>query len=201
MDAIGKVTLLAETEISSLLKPADVVWLWVWFCRQPQLFNGLSWDEVIMDIVINKYMQWCPLHPHLWVEEALFLFRIYWFFSLNCCVRDSGSGVYVDDVSIFNILLIRFSIRVRLHGFDLDDQWLFRVTFIGVVPVDFVEVTLFPMSFFIFPLPFFSYVLYYFSGGYLLGSSLSFFGCWRFWDLSSHLFWWLKFFSILTTYR
>jgi hypothetical protein len=27
MDAIGQVTLLAETEISSLVKPADVVWL------------------------------------------------------------------------------------------------------------------------------------------------------------------------------
>jgi hypothetical protein len=27
MDAIGQVTLLADTEISSLVKPVDVVWL------------------------------------------------------------------------------------------------------------------------------------------------------------------------------
>jgi hypothetical protein len=32
MDAIGQVTLLADTKISSLVKPPDVVWLRVWCC-------------------------------------------------------------------------------------------------------------------------------------------------------------------------
>jgi hypothetical protein len=30
MDAIGQATLLDDTEISSLVKPPDVVWMWVW---------------------------------------------------------------------------------------------------------------------------------------------------------------------------
>jgi len=59
----------------------------------------------------------------------------------------------------------------------------------------------FPVSFFIFPLPFLSCVLYCLSRDYLLRSYLSFFGCCRLGHLNSHLFWWLKFFSILTTYR
>jgi hypothetical protein len=42
LDAIGQATLLADMKISSLVKPPDVVWLWVWCCRQPQLFDGLS---------------------------------------------------------------------------------------------------------------------------------------------------------------
>jgi hypothetical protein len=32
MDGIGQETLLDDTEISSLEKTPDVVWLWVWFC-------------------------------------------------------------------------------------------------------------------------------------------------------------------------
>jgi hypothetical protein len=32
MDAIEQVTLLADTKISSLVKPPDVVWLRVWCC-------------------------------------------------------------------------------------------------------------------------------------------------------------------------
>jgi hypothetical protein len=30
MDSIGHATLLADIEISSMVKPPDVVWLWVW---------------------------------------------------------------------------------------------------------------------------------------------------------------------------
>jgi hypothetical protein len=32
LDAIGQATLLADMEISSMVKPPDVVWLWVWCC-------------------------------------------------------------------------------------------------------------------------------------------------------------------------
>ena len=59
----------------------------------------------------------------------------------------------------------------------------------------------FPVSFFVFPWPFFSCVLDWFSGNYLLGLSLSYFGCCRFVDLNSCLFWCLNFCSILTSYR
>ena len=103
MDAIGQATLLADTMISSLVKPPDVIWLQVWCCRQPQLFDELIRDKVLLDAVINNEMQWGPLHPHLWMEEALPLFRISWFLWLNCCDHDSRSGVCDDDMSIFNI--------------------------------------------------------------------------------------------------
>lgn len=151
LDAIGQVALLADTKISSLVKPPDVVWLHVWCCRQPQL-EGLSWDEVLLAVVINNEMQWCPLHPHLWMDEALPLFKIYWFFWLNCCDRESGSGVCVDDLTIFNNFWIGFRIRVRLRVFDLDHQLMFRVTFISVVPGKFLEVT--PLPSVIIHLPF-----------------------------------------------
>jgi len=144
MDAIEKATLLANVKISSLVKPLDVVWLWVWCCWQPQLFDDLSWDDILLVVVINNEMKLGPLHPYLWMEEAFPLFGIYWFFYLNCCGCDSNSGFYVDDLSIFNILWIVLWIRVRLHVFDLGHQWLFRATFIGVVPGDFVEVTPLP---------------------------------------------------------
>jgi hypothetical protein len=42
MDTIGQATLLDDIEISSLVKPPNVVWLWVWYCQQPQMFDGLS---------------------------------------------------------------------------------------------------------------------------------------------------------------
>jgi hypothetical protein len=42
MDSIGQVTLLANVKILSLVKPTHVVWLRVWFCRQPQQFDDLS---------------------------------------------------------------------------------------------------------------------------------------------------------------
>ena len=42
MDAIGHVAVLDDTKISSLVKPLDVVWLQVWCCRQPQIFEKLS---------------------------------------------------------------------------------------------------------------------------------------------------------------
>jgi len=108
MDCIGHVTLLADTMISSLLKPPDVVWLRVWCCRQPQLFGDLNWDEVLLAIVINNEMQQGPFHPHLSMEEVLPLFRIYWFFWLNYCGCDSCNGVSIDDLSSFNIFWIRF---------------------------------------------------------------------------------------------
>jgi hypothetical protein len=41
LDVIGQTTLLSDIEISSLVKPPDVVWL-VWCFRQPQLFEDLS---------------------------------------------------------------------------------------------------------------------------------------------------------------
>jgi hypothetical protein len=56
----------------------------------------------------------------------------------------------------------------------------------------------FPVSFFIFPLPFLSCVLDWLSRGCWLGSSLPCFGCCRFADPNSHLFWCLNFCSILT---
>jgi hypothetical protein len=34
LDSIGQATLLVDTEISTLDEPLDVVWLWVWHCRQ-----------------------------------------------------------------------------------------------------------------------------------------------------------------------
>jgi hypothetical protein len=42
LDAIGQATLLADTKILSLVKPPNVVWLRVWCCQQPQLFENLS---------------------------------------------------------------------------------------------------------------------------------------------------------------
>ena len=42
LDAIGQAALLADMEISSLVKPYDVEWLRVCCCQQPQLFDGLS---------------------------------------------------------------------------------------------------------------------------------------------------------------
>jgi hypothetical protein len=42
MDSIGKVTLLANMNISSLVKLLYVVWLQVWCCQQPQIFDDLS---------------------------------------------------------------------------------------------------------------------------------------------------------------
>ena len=105
MDSIGHGTLLAYTEILSVVKPPDVVWLWVCCFRQTHLFDRLSWDEVLLPVIINNEMEQGPLHPHLWMEDALPLFRIYWFFWLNCCGRDSRNGVCIDHPSVFNILL------------------------------------------------------------------------------------------------
>jgi hypothetical protein len=42
MDGIGQATLLADTEISSLVKQPDVVLLRVWCCLQSKLFNNLN---------------------------------------------------------------------------------------------------------------------------------------------------------------
>jgi hypothetical protein len=42
MDAIGQATLLDDKKISSLVKPPNVVWMQVWCCRQPLLFDDLS---------------------------------------------------------------------------------------------------------------------------------------------------------------
>jgi hypothetical protein len=42
MDAIGHATLLANVKISFVVKPLDVVWLWVWCCQKPQMFDELS---------------------------------------------------------------------------------------------------------------------------------------------------------------
>ena len=42
LDAIEQATLLADTKISSLVNPLDVVWLQVWCFRQPQLYNDLN---------------------------------------------------------------------------------------------------------------------------------------------------------------
>jgi len=86
-------------------------------------------------------MQWCPLHPHLWMKKVLPLFRICGFFWLNCVSRNNSSGVYIYDLSSINIFLIILWIRVRLLVFDLGHQWLFWATFIGVVLGDFVEIT------------------------------------------------------------
>jgi hypothetical protein len=41
LDVVGHATLLADMKISSLAKPPDVVWLWVWSCWQFQLFDDL----------------------------------------------------------------------------------------------------------------------------------------------------------------
>jgi hypothetical protein len=41
LDAIGQATLLADTKILSLVKLPDVVWLQVWCCQKPQLFDDL----------------------------------------------------------------------------------------------------------------------------------------------------------------
>jgi hypothetical protein len=35
LDVMGQATLLADTKISSLVKPLDVVWLRVWCCQKP----------------------------------------------------------------------------------------------------------------------------------------------------------------------
>ena len=42
LDSIGHATLVHDRNILSLVKPPDVVWLWVWCCQQPQLFDDLS---------------------------------------------------------------------------------------------------------------------------------------------------------------
>ena len=72
----------------------------------------------------------------MWMKKALPLFKICWFFWLNCCGNDRSSGVCVDDLSSTNI----FWIDVRLLVFDISHQWLFWATFVSVVPRDFVEI-------------------------------------------------------------
>ena len=124
-----------------MLKPPNVVWLWLWCCRQSQLFDDLCWDEVLLASAINNKMQRGPLHPHLWMKKALPLFKICWFFWLNCCGHDNSSGVCIDDLSFPIIFRIRFWIRVQLLVFDLSHQCLFWVTFVAVVPGAFVEIT------------------------------------------------------------
>jgi hypothetical protein len=47
------------------------------------------------------------------MKKVLPLFRIYWFFWLNCCSRDNSSGVCVDDLSSISIFIIKFRIRVQ----------------------------------------------------------------------------------------
>jgi hypothetical protein len=42
MDAIGHATLLDDMEISSMVKPHDVVLLEVWCCQKPQLFDDIN---------------------------------------------------------------------------------------------------------------------------------------------------------------
>jgi hypothetical protein len=65
MDAIGQEKLMANTKILSLVKPLYFVWLQVWCCRQPQLFDDLSLYQILLVVVINNEMQYGPLHPHL----------------------------------------------------------------------------------------------------------------------------------------
>jgi hypothetical protein len=67
------------------------------------------------------------------------------------------------------------------------------VTFISVVPGDFVEITPFSSVLLRLSLPFFSYGLDWFSEGWLLGPSLPYFGCCGFADLNSMLVLVLKF--------
>jgi len=105
MDSIGHATLLADIEISSMVKPPDVVWLWVWCFWQPHIFDCLSLDEVLLPVIINNEMERGPLHPHLWMKDAFPLFRIYWFFWLNCCGHNNINGVCIHHLSVFNILL------------------------------------------------------------------------------------------------
>ena len=128
-------------KISSLEKPPNVVWLPVWCCQQSQLFDDLYWDEVLLVSTINNKIQQGPLHPHLWMKKVLPLFRICWFFWLNCCGHDNSSGVRVNALSFTIIFRIKFWIRVCLFVFDLSHQWLFWAPFIGVVPGTFVELT------------------------------------------------------------
>ena len=109
----------------------------------PKLFDDLTAEMRFFWLPLSTIeMQWGPLHPHLWMEEVFPLFRIYWFFWLNCYSHDNSSGVCIDDLSIFNIFWIGFY-ESGFGSLSLisSHQWLFRVTFIGVVPGDFVEVT------------------------------------------------------------
>jgi len=82
-----------------------------------------------LNSTINNKMQWVPIHPHMWMENALPLLRILWFFWLDCCGCDSNSG-FCDKVWVMN----------QLCFFELYHQWNFWATFIGVVPMDFMEV-------------------------------------------------------------
>ena len=66
LDAIGQMTLLADTKISSLVKPLDVVWLRVLCCWQPQLFDDLSWEvtpkwllDEDVSVVIGRRWRMC----------------------------------------------------------------------------------------------------------------------------------------------
>jgi hypothetical protein len=54
MDSIGHATLLADMDISSLVKPPDVVWLQVWSCRQPKVFDDLNLDDVLLAASISN---------------------------------------------------------------------------------------------------------------------------------------------------
>jgi hypothetical protein len=135
------------------------------------------------------------------MEEALPLFGIYWFLWLNCCGRDSSSRVCVNDL-LFSIFSgsdskSRFSsLSLTSTTNDCFEQHS-SVLCQGLL----WKLHHFPVSFFVFPLPFFSCVLDWLLEGCWLGPSLPCFGCCRFANPNSHLFWCLHFYSILTTYR
>jgi hypothetical protein len=96
-------------------------------------------------------MEWGPLHQHLWVEELFPFFRILWFLWMDIFGSVGDTGFCVNDMFSLSQILIRLWFNILPWGFHLNQQWLFGMTVISIVPRYFLELA--PLSSVLLRLP------------------------------------------------
>ena len=70
LDVVGKMKLLADTEISPLAKLDDGVGMRVWCHWQVESLEKIYKNQVLLTTIVDNEMNWSPLDPHLRVKEA-----------------------------------------------------------------------------------------------------------------------------------
>jgi hypothetical protein len=98
LDDIGQMTLLADTEISSLEKPTDGVGMWVRCHWKDQSLDDLYRNQVLLTTIVDNEMNQSPLDPHSGVKEAFPFLWSFWISRLNFGGSDNGIGFNIDNL-------------------------------------------------------------------------------------------------------